>query len=421
MRVSIHTLGTRGDIQPYLALARGLIDAGHEVSLAAPRQFESWIHSLNVPFHALPGEFLDLLNTPEGKAAVAGGSGGFGAGFKLLKHVKPLMNQLFSEEWAASRDFNPDLIVYHPKALAAPHIAEHLKRPAILASPLPGFTPTREFASPLLPFRSLGPLNRLSHSLMANLGEQLFKRTIHNWRRETLGTEPNRVRAPTPYRTIYAYSPTVVPRPADWADDVLVSGYWFLDEQADWQPSAELAQFLSEGPPPVYVGFGSMPSADPVAQTSLVLEALAMSNHRGLLVSGGGAFDRSRLPPSVHVLESAPHAQLFPRVQAVVHHGGAGTTAAGLRAGKPSVICPFFGDQPFWGDRAMELGAAPPPIAHKKLTAAKLANSIREATENPSYREAAEKLAESIRKEEGVASAIHFIERTRTSPCGFVY
>ena len=158
MRVAIQTLGTRGDVQPYVALARGLVGRGHDVQISAPVQFEAMIRGHGIACAPLPGEFLALMNTPEGKAAIAGGRG-FSSGLRLLKHVRPLMRRLLDAEWAAIRAFAPDVIVYHPKSIASPHVAEALALPFILASPLPGFSATSAFPSPLLPFASLGPLN----------------------------------------------------------------------------------------------------------------------------------------------------------------------------------------------------------------------------------------------------------------------
>jgi sterol 3beta-glucosyltransferase len=410
MRIAIHTLGTRGDVQPYVALALGLKAAGHEVSLAAPAQFDSFVRGHGVEFAALPGEFLELLETPEAKAAM-GSSKGFGGGFKLMKQIRPLMLRLFDQEWEAAQDFRPDVLVYHPKALVAPDIADALGCQTVLASPLPGFTPTAAFPTPLLPFASLGPLNRLSHSLMIGAGRSIFGRTLSRWRVETLRL-PSRSRrhAWRGVPTLYAYSPAVVPVPRDYGPDVLVTGYWFLDESADWSPPPELASFLAAGPPPVYVGFGSMPALDPAELATTIVEVLARSGQRGVIATGWGGLAAADVPESVHVIEGAPHDRLFPLVSAVVHHSGAGTTAAGLRAGKPSVICPFFGDQPFWGRRVAELGAGPQPIARADLTVERLAAAIGEAVENPVLRTQAEALGQAIRAEDGVGAAVQFIE-----------
>ncbi len=407
MRIAIDTLGTRGDVQPYIALALGLTARGHTVQLAAPEQFATLAHNCAIPFVPLPGRFLDLLDTPQGKAAVAG-SRGFGAGFKLLKHVRPLMRTLFDAEWEAIRSFEPDIIVYHPKALAAPHIADKLRRPAILASPLPGFTPTSDFPSPMLPFASLGPLNRISHRIVIGGANLLFGRLLGDWRSRTLGL----ARRPGPAATVatmYAYSPHVVPRPADWGRDVLVSGYWFLDGDG-WTPDTVLASFLRAGAPPVYVGFGSMPALDPERLTAIVFEALERTGDRGLLATGGGAISGDAAASHVHVISGAPHEALFPLVDAVVHHGGAGTTAAAIRAGKPMAICPFFGDQPFWGRRAASLGIAPPTLQRKALTAGALAQAIN-AMKDVRMRQAAATLGEKVRAEDGVFAAVNFIEQ----------
>jgi sterol 3beta-glucosyltransferase len=408
LRVAIHTLGTRGDVQPYLALALGLKARGHDVLLAAPSQFEALVGARSIAFAHLPGDYLDLLETPEGKAAIVGG-GGFATGFKMLKHFKPIARKQLVAEWGAARQFEPELIIYHPKAVAAPHIADRLGCPAVLASPLPGFTPTREFASPLLPYASLGPLNRLTHSVMAGSGDALFRRLIGDWRVRDLGLDRRPGHRLSPAATLYAYSPAVVPVPADWPQTVDVTGYWFLDDARDWSPDPQLAAFLESGAPPVYVGFGSMPGLDPQALTSLVVEALAQAGVRGVLATGGGAMQGSGAG-HVHVIDGAPHDRLFPLMSACVHHGGAGTTAAALRAGKPQVICPFFGDQPFWARQVEKLGAGPTALDVRSLTANNLAKAIAAVVNTAYYTEGAEGIGRSIRAEDGVKRAIAFLE-----------
>lgn len=408
MRVAVQTLGTRGDVQPYIALALGLVERGHEVQIAAPVQFEAMVSGRGIAFAALPGEFLELINTPEGQAALAGGQG-FGAGLKLLKHVRPLMRSLLDAEWAAVRAFAPDVIIGHPKSLAAPHMAEALGCSYVLASPLPGFTPTAAFPSPMLPFASLGPLNRVSHALVMRGSELLFGKLVGAWREQALGLTRRRYPAGDRSGTLYAYSPRVVPVPPDWGPDVLVSGYWFLRRE-EWQPSEALAAFLETGEPPVYVGFGSMPGLDPQGLTAVIIEALAKAGKRGLLATGGGGLEAMNAPTHVHVITGAPHDWLFPQVAATIQHGGAGTTAASLRAGKPTAVCPFFGDQPFWGRRIAELGVGPTPLTRKALTAEAMAAAMI-AMDDPILRSRAAALGAAIRNENGVAAAVKFIER----------
>jgi sterol 3beta-glucosyltransferase len=411
MRVAIHTLGTRGDVQPYLALAVGLKAAGHEVMIAAPSQFEAFVGARGVAFAHLPGEFLALMETPEAKAAMTG-SAGFAAGLKMMKLFKPIARRQLTAEWQAAQSFQPDLIIHHPKAIAAPHIAAKLSCPAVLASPLPGFTPTASFASPLVPFRSLGPLNRLTHSVMAESGGALFRKMIGEWRVSELQLPRKPETKPKPNATLYAYSAHVVPVPPDWPDTVAVTGYWFLDDTDDWQPGPELQAFIDGGEPPVYVGFGSMPGIDPQSLTTLVLEALIKAGKRGVLATGGGALQDFRIRDAFFI-EGAPHEKLFPLMAACVHHGGAGTTGAALRAGKPSVICPFFGDQPFWAKRMQDLSVGPAPVEMRQLSSDALARAITEATGTASMQQRAKGLGEAIRAEDGVASAIAFLERRR--------
>ncbi|WP_151983228.1 glycosyltransferase [Rhizobium sp. EC-SD404] len=406
MRIAIHTLGTRGDFQPYIALARGLIARGHEVQLAAPIQFSGMAAEHDVRFMGLPAEFLALLNTAEGKAAVAGGKG-FSAGFKLLKQVRPLMRRLLDAEWQIAIRFAPDVIVYHPKSIAAPDIASALGVPHVLASPVPGLTPTSAFPTPLLPYPSLGPFNRVSHLLATHAAELLFASELKAWRQSTPGLSDRTKRKPRA-GTLYAYSPAVLPKPSDWGPDVLVTGYWFLDEPG-WQPDPALEAFLNAGPPPVYFGFGSMPGIDPETMTGMILDALEMTGKRGLLAVGNGAMRFGTMSERAFFLKSAPHDVLLPKASAAIHHGGAGTTAASLRAGLPTQIIPFFGDQPFWGRRVAALGAGPAPLNRRTLSAGIIANAL-VAMDGPAMRSRAKALGAAIESDRGIEAAIEFLE-----------
>lgn len=413
MRISIHTLGTRGDLQPYLALGRGLRSHGHDVLLVAPAQFAEMAAAEGVDFAALPGEFLDLLESREVKEVIGKSGAGFSAGFRLLGRYRALMGGLLDAEWHAARDFGPDVIVYHPKALGAPHIAQRLNVPHLLASPLPGFTPTATFPTPILPFADLGPLNHPSHSLMIHGGNVMFAKTVRAWREATLGLAA-RGRTAKSAGTLYGYSAHVVPRPNDWGDDVAVTGYWFLDSKG-WEPDADLAAFIAAGDPPVYVGFGSMPGAEPEKLTQMIIEGLRMAGKRGIIATAGGAL---RLTPGLDdmfTIVGAPHDRLFPLVQSTVHHGGAGTTGAALRAGKPTAILPFLGDQPFWARRVNALGVGPRALDKHKSTAADLAGALR-MMDAPEIKLRAAELGTAIRSENGIEEAIGFIERRLLNP-----
>jgi sterol 3beta-glucosyltransferase len=213
-----------------------------------------------------------------------------------------------------------------------------------------------------------------------------------------------------PYPILHGFSRHVIPYPDDYDQNQIFTGYWFLDQDEHWQPSAQLEAFLSADPKPVYIGFGSMVDQEAGELTRLVVEALKISGQRAVLLGGWTDLGGQGLPESILKVEYLPHDWLFPQVSAAIHHGGAGTTAASLRAGTPTVIVPFFGDQPFWGWRVEKLGAGPKPIPRLKLTAEKLANAITRAVTDPKISRRAADLGEKIRAEDGVANAVQAVE-----------
>jgi sterol 3beta-glucosyltransferase len=240
---------------------------------------------------------------------------------------------------------------------------------------------------------------------------------MKSWRKETLGLPPGKS-ATNDYRIngrpvpiLYNYSSHVVPVPDDWDRPAYVTGFWFLDEQDDWQPPADLVEFLDAGTAPVYVGFGSMVANDPQRMTRTAIAALEKAVQRGVIATGWGALGDLDVPPTIFKLKDAPHEWLFPRMAAVVHHGGAGTMAAGLRAGKPTVICPFIADQPFWGNAVCRQGFGPRPIPQKKLSVDNLADAIRIAATDAGMRERACTVGEQLTAEDGVANAVDVIQR----------
>jgi UDP:flavonoid glycosyltransferase YjiC (YdhE family) len=408
MKILILTLGSRGDVQPYVALGAGLRSAGHAVTLTTLESFAPMAAEQGLGFHPLRGELLELMQAPAGKAALAGK----GNPLALLRQVMPMYRAMLEEEWAAAA--GAELVIYHPKALGGHSIAEKLGIPGILALPLPLYSPTAAFPSPILPFASLGPaLNRLSHGAAVGLASASVRGVLNRWRKEALGLPPARdelMLRGRPVLRLYGYSPAVLPPPADWDGNSVATGYWFLDRPAGWEPPQPLAAFLRAGPPPVYVGFGSMPAQDAERLTATVLAALERAGQRGVLATGWGGLAAADLPPHVYLLDAAPHDWLFPQMAAVVHHGGAGTTGAGLRAGAPTVICPFFGDQPFWGRRVAALGVGPAPIPQRQLSAERLGDAIRTAATDGAMRERAAALGARISGEDGVARAVALIE-----------
>jgi sterol 3beta-glucosyltransferase len=407
MNITILTLGSRGDVQPYVALGLGLQRAGHAVRLVTDAGFGTFVTDYGLDFAPLETGVIQLIQSSEGKAALAGKGL-----ISLMKRMRPVLRQMMDDAWAASQD--SEAIVFHPKAMAGVHIAEKLNIPGFLAMALPAYAPTAAFASPALGGADYGTLlNTLSYRLF-NAGATLpYRGLVNDFRRAALGLPPAKDDAMLrgrPVPKLYAYSEHVATRPSDWGDDVHITGYWFLPAAHGWQPSPELQGFIRSGPPPVYIGFGSMGAQDAEAKTAIVLEALRRTGQRAILATGWGGMTATNAPANVFVLDGAPHDWLFPQCAAVVHHGGSSTTGAGLRAGKPTVIVPFFGDQPFWGRMVEVLGVGPAPIPQKKLTVDKLTDAIRVATNDVGMAQRARALGEKICAEDGVARAVEVIE-----------
>ena len=411
MKILITTFGTRGDIQPFIALAKGLLAAGYEIALATAQGFQRDVEAHHVPYAYMDNTLLELTES------VLDDSRGMGNMLSSIRQMGPAIRRMMDDEWAAVRDFQPDVIIYHPKCLGSIHTAEKLGIPAMLSVPLP-YAPTREFAMPFFT-ADLGPrLNRLTYQI-TGLSSAMYANSVNDFRKKTLKLPPVgrfadwMIRANgEPVPMLNSYSPQVVPVPEDYLAHVHVTGYWFLDHDPNWQPDPALLDFLDAGPAPIYIGFGSVSARNARKRTQHVLDAARATGQRVVFASGWGDVDTADFPDHVFALKSVPHDWLFPRMQAVAHHGGAGTTAAGLRAGKPTIICPFLGDQPFWGKRVYDLGVGPQPIPQGKITADKLSQAIIQVIQDEDMQQRAAELGAKIRAEDGIACAINVITET---------
>ncbi len=416
-RILILTYGTRGDVEPFAALALGLKEAAHDVTLATAAQFGDWISGFGLDFAPVSDAALDIVHSEDGKTMIEGGAGliaRIGAGLRLSRKAVPINEALFRETWQVAKAAAPDLIVYHPKMIAAGHIAEKLSIPTVIAMLQPIVVPTDAFPATGLPRLSLPGYNRFTYRIVS-LSYGALKKSANRFRTNTLGLPPVRrgrdVLSPPAARltrTLHAVSPHVLPMPDDWPESAVMCGYWPLPEATDFTPSDKLLRFLDEGPPPVYVGFGSMVARDPDALGRAVVEALRLSGQRGII--GAGWAGLATESEDVLAVRDIPHRWLFPRMAAVVHHGGAGTTAAGFRAGVPCVICPFFADQPGWAAISREMGVGAKPVPRRRLTPERLASSIREAVTDPTLRRNARDLAAALAAEDGVGHAVREIE-----------
>jgi sterol 3beta-glucosyltransferase len=416
VKITVNTLGTRGDIQPYIALSLGLRQAGHAVRIVTHHIFESFVKDYGLDFYPL---YLDPRQVLINQALSELGNNTFRINRWMKDNFKPALRDIFETTLGANRD--AELMLNTGLSFAGWHVAEKLDIPALAAYLWP-VTPSRYLPAATgvippawLPFK--GAFYYLSTKLSNQLFFNLMLPGVNQCRGEILDLRPMTAREYWPLDSarsatslIYGFSAAVIPKPPDWTDNQQVSGYWFLDTANGYQPPTRLLDFLENGPPPVYVGFGSLVDHQKEAIDHILVHALRETGQRGILLGGWSDLGSGDLPDSILRVDAVPHDWLFPRMAAVVHHGGAGTTAAGLRAGVPSVVVPSFGDQFFWGWRVRALGAGPKPIPRNKLTAAKLASAIQQAVGDQAIRRNAAQLSRQIRAEDGVGSAVRLIE-----------
>ncbi|MBD2625052.1 glycosyltransferase [Trichormus variabilis] len=415
MRIAIIALGSQGDVQPYVALGKGLKAAGHVVRLLTHENFEGLVSSHGLEFYPMEGNVQEIIETQEMRELLEKGN------FLAITAYTAKETQRAAIKWTqtglvACQDM--DLLLTGVGGLyVGLALAEKLGIPLLQAYVFP-FTPTKAFPGVLFPqsIAKLGStVNWLSHHLIRQImwqgvrtGDALARKQVLNLPVASFFGPYNATNRHS-YPTIYGFSPSVIPKPSDW-QNTHVTGYWFLDAAPNWTPPSALMEFLQGGPPPVYIGFGSMGSRNPEATADLVLQALAKTQQRAILLSGWSGLHKENLPDSVYLVDSVPHTWLFPRVAAVVHHGGAGTTAAGLRAGVPTIIIPFFGDQNFWGQRVAELGVGTKPIPRKQLTAERLTQAIQQTVTDQMMRQRAANLGVKIRAEDAIANTVAVIQ-----------
>lgn len=411
LRITILTLGSRGDVQPYLALGIGLHNAGYHVTLAAPLTFAPLAHQYGLDFAPVrfnPQEFVALPEIQQTKGNI----------FRLIlvarRIIGPLFTHVFDDFWAASQ--GADALLMSPAAHGAYDCADKLGAP-LLVGWLQPVLPTRAFPCCGFPFRlsQMGAYNRLTYLLFEQILWQTTRPWLTAWRKRVLGLPPLPLAGPYVQMRIkhvpalLGYSPLVVPKPPDWPHWCHVTGYWFLEPPASWQPSDALERFLAAGPPPIAIGFGSMSHEQPAALTTAILSALRRTNQRAVLLSGWAGLAQQHLPDSVFRVEDIPHRWLFPRMRAIVHHGGAGTTGASLRAGVPSIVVPFGFDQFNWADRVDALGVGPRALPIRRLTAEQLADRIDQAVNDSAMRGKAARLGAQLQQEDGVGQAVTHI------------
>jgi UDP:flavonoid glycosyltransferase YjiC (YdhE family) len=425
MLLSILATDSRGIVQPLVAVGLALQRQGHRIRIVSHERFRSLAEDNGLEFASLPDPGRGGWGSPNVKqiSAIAKLKFATRIGRELVglapksTQGPPKPNRLWEGSWEGCQ--GSDAVIFAWTSLWGCVIAEKLDVPGICTGIYP-LTRTTEFPnfgfyhfSRHWPFG--GWFNGLTYDVMDRATWRFAQRAASPFRKK-LGLPPLPARI-ADYRVIqempvlYGFSPLVLPRPKDWPAHHHITGYWSLPTSSQWQPSRELLDFLAEGPAPVCVGYGSMTGGDTSGLTDLVVGAVTRAGQRGLLLTGWGGLGKKQLPKGFFAIEEAPHDWLYPRIAAVVHHGGCSTTGASLSAGVPTVITPWGGgDQPFWAERVYKLGCGPRAPSKNRLTAEGLAPAIREAVTNPRYRNAVRDLGTRLRAEDGVNRAAELIQ-----------
>lgn len=405
MKFVIATYGTEGDARPFAALCRGLMDAGHEARLLADDATLGTAKALGVATQPLAGDIRGRLDSRQSIGTVISR----GATWKDTSRALAAIANEHAHSWLgtiidAARGCDA-ILVAGLAAFAGLSAAEAVGAKAIGSGMIP-LTPTSAFGSAFLPPRRVpGWLNRASHGLINAMLWRAFRNRV-NAARERFGL-PARRRIWSGHPMVYGISPSLLARPDDWPADAHLCGQWMLPSEG-WSPSPELASFLAAGEAPIYAGFGSMTGFDAQRMLQVLIEAAA--GRRLLLHPGWSGMQPSALPSNVLVIGDTPHDWLFPRTSAVIHHGGSGTSHSAARAGVPSIVTPFAGDQPFWADRLRRAGVAPMSVDGRRPTADAFARAI-DAASAASMRARAQHLGQRMRAEDGVANAVAVLER----------
>jgi UDP:flavonoid glycosyltransferase YjiC (YdhE family) len=403
MIITFLALGSTGDILPYATLARACQDAGFRPVFVTTEDYRPLLDQLGLSSRLIPGDAQALIT--QAGADVRRLMLAFA---ELSRELPSLLDP--SASWLRE---SAAIVNQLPIGLYGFDLAERLAVPHIGVAVIP-LAATSEF--PMMGWPTalsfLPAYNKLSFRLYERLTWLTMQRTINRWRRD-------RLRLPAISTSaylgrlwhqplLYGFSPQVVPRPHDWPDNVHVTGYWPA-QNIDWRPPEALRRFLQSGPAPLFIGFGSMPINDPEATMTMILAATESCGLRAVVHSGWAGLNQRQLPGHIYSLDHAPYDWLFPRVAAVIHHGGSGTTAAGLRAGVPGMITPFTFDQSFWARRLADLGVGLDPIPFGKLSKANLSQSMIRLTGDDALKARATRLGQQIGKEDGIANAVQWL------------
>ncbi|SCU96637.1 LADA_0H01970g1_1 [Lachancea dasiensis] len=412
-RFGLLTIGSRGDVQPYIALGKGLLAEGHRVTIISHGEFQDWVTSYGIDFREIAGNPAELMSL-----MVQHGSMNVGLLREASSHFRGWITKLLETAWLACQ--NLDILIESPSAMAGIHIAEALRIPYFRAFTMP-WTRTRAYPHAfIVPDQKRGGnYNFFTHVLFENIFWKGIGGQVNKWRTETLGLGKTNLMLMQQNKVpfLYCVSPTIFPPSVDFSEWVKVTGYWFLEGEEDYVPPKALVDFIakarSSGKKLVYIGFGSIVISDPKKMTKAIVDAILEADVFCILnkgwsdrLGGDDKSDTEALPSCIYSCGSVPHDWLFPLVDAAVHHGGSGTTGAALKAGLPTVVKPFFGDQFFYASRVEDIGAG---ISLKKLNSKTLSRALKEVTSNSRIVHKAQQIKHDIFRENGVGSAINCI------------
>ncbi|KAK5993084.1 Sterol 3-beta-glucosyltransferase [Cladobotryum mycophilum] len=420
MKITCLTIGSRGDVQPYIALCKGLLKDGHKVRIATHAEFQGWIESHGIEFGCVEGDPGELM-----RLCIENGTFTLSFLREANATFRGWLDELLDSAYKACE--GSELLIESPSAMAGIHIAEKLGIPYFRAFTMP-WTRTRAYPHAfIMPEHKMGgAYNYMTYVMFDNIFWKATAHQVNRWRNKTLELPNTNLEKMQPNKVpfLYNFSPSVVAPPLDFSDWIRVTGYWFLDEGGEYQPPQELQDFIKkardDGKKIVYVGFGSIIVPDPVKMTQEVIDAVLKADVRCILSKGWSdritskdepskaPAEEPQMPPEIHVIKSAPHDWLFRQIDAAAHHGGSGTTGASLRAGIPTIIRPFFGDQFFFASRLEDLGVG---VWVKRWGTNSFGRALWEATRNERMIVKARVLGEQIRTENGVATAIQSIYR----------
>ncbi|KAL3523403.1 hypothetical protein ACH5RR_016237 [Cinchona calisaya] len=411
LQIIMLIVGTRGDVQPFVAIGKRLQEHGHRVRLATHSNFKEFVLTAGLEFYPLGGDPKVLAGyMVKNKGFLPSGPSEIHIQRNQIKEIIfSLLPACVESDPDTKVPFKADAIIANPPAYGHTHVAEKLKVPLHVIFTMP-WTPTSEFPHPLS--RVKQPVaHRLSYQVVDTLIWFGIRDVINDFRKKILQLRPvtylsGSNGSPTGVPYAYIWSPHLVPKPKDWGPKIDVVGFCFLDLASNYVPPDSLVKWLEDGEKPIYIGFGSLPVQEPEKMTQVIVQALEMTGQRGIINKGwGGLGNLAESKDFVYLLDNCPHDWLFVRCAAVVHHGGAGTTAAGLKAACPTTVVPFFGDQPFWGGRVHARGVGPAPIPVDEFSLEKLVAAIQFMLD-PTVKQRAIELAKAMENEDGVTGAV---------------